>query len=451
MEYDFPAMLGMSLDDFSKSPFAVSLKDKPKPKLGAGKDRYYLSFLKEGMDVSASLDHRIETFFFFSEGLEKHQQFKGHLPEGIRFEDTPKTVRARLGKPTLTGGGDGQKSSFGPIPKWHRYDNKQFCLHIQYSPDEASVDRVTLMRADSAPKRQVTRKKTAVHLKSSSSQRTPKPGGRNARIPDSQRAKESSSTVTMKVHPRHVICVLGKWQDWSEVETVLRASPCEFKLDRDYSQLSPDPRMPRAFEASLDRARSSLRDRDLKNIRSHTAVAYILSPPLPANDAEKISGEALLLTAEILKRGGVAAKSESAGLAHGRTRWIELAKKYLANKDDDSPAAGEALYEAWVQRIIHDESSATYYSCGMHLLGHRDTEVADSLDPFSALSWIDLLGLHLIINKPTRPLKTGQEFGLSDGEDARVITRARCTRYAKDDFFFSPYGYYRLVAKQSKK
>jgi hypothetical protein len=41
--------------------------------------------------------------------------------------------------------------------------------------------------------------------------------------------------------------------------------------------------------------------------------------------AVALSGQALSLTAAILRAGGVAAKGESAGIAHGRNCWLELA------------------------------------------------------------------------------------------------------------------------------
>jgi hypothetical protein len=97
----------------------------------------------------------------------------------------------------------------------------------------------------------------------------------------------------------------------------------EFTLDLEYSRLKPDNRMNAAFKASLDRNHPTIKGDEWRTIGSHSAVAYILSPPIKKKEADSISATALLLVAELLRAGGVAAKSESAGLAHGRDRWLE--------------------------------------------------------------------------------------------------------------------------------
>jgi hypothetical protein len=250
----------------------------------------------------------------------------------------------------------------------------------------------------------------------------------------------------MNTQPRHVICVLGQWDHFTSVQSIVDSVSPEFALDLEYSQLEPDNRMKDAFVASVDRNNPTIIGDEWRAIDSHSAVAYILSPPIKKNDSESISATALLLVAELLKAGGVAAKSESAGLAHGRERWLELALQYRKGiKDGDTHAASAALYRAWVQRAIHDEDTNSFYSVGMHLLGHRDVEVDDELDVPDAVKWIDLMGLYLVADKPNRTLREGEGFRLSDSGPRRIIELDNCHRYAEDDFFFNPYGYIRLV------
>jgi hypothetical protein len=248
------------------------------------------------------------------------------------------------------------------------------------------------------------------------------------------------------IQPRHVICVLGQWDDFSSVQSMIDSVSLEFTLDFEYSRLEPDSRMKDAFKASLDRNNPTIMGDEWRAIDSHSAVAYILSPPIKKAESESISATALLLVAELLKAGGVAAKSESAGLAHGRERWLELALQYRkAIKDGDAHAASAALYRACVQRAIHDEDTSSLYSVGMHLLGHRDFEVDDDLKVPDAVKWIDLMGLYLVADKPNRALREGEGFRLSDSGPRRIIELDNCLRYAEDDFFFNPYGYIRLL------
>jgi hypothetical protein len=252
------------------------------------------------------------------------------------------------------------------------------------------------------------------------------------------------------VTPRYVLCVLGGWSDLDAVEEVVRRiGGAGFELDREFSQLTPDSRMTSAFEASYDRVTPSMTKADWLAVRRHSAVAYVLSPPLRKNQADDISGRALLLTAALLREGGVAAKGESSGIAHGRKQWLELAADYSkAAERGDAHAQGAALYKAWVRRPLIDDDETVLYSCGMHLLGKRDVEIEASLDLEAALDWIELLGLYLVADRPKRPVKDGGGFRLKDSGPRRIMRFEPCRRYEEDEFLFNPYGYIRLEAPE---
>jgi hypothetical protein len=245
-----------------------------------------------------------------------------------------------------------------------------------------------------------------------------------------------------KVIPRHVICCLGNWRDLDEVDAIVRQEGFSgFELDRKFSQLSPDDRMMASFEASYDRVSPSMSDADWA----------VLSPPIPKARATDISGRALLLTAALLRAGGTAAKGEGAGIAHGRARWLELAEELArAREHADTLTEGATLYRAWVRRPMLDDDEAVYYSCGMHLLGEPDIEIEAGLDVAVALEWMDLLGMYLLCDRPTRPLKDGEGFRLNDEGPRRVMRFRPCKRYEEDGFLFNPYGYIRLEPDESR-
>jgi hypothetical protein len=250
--------------------------------------------------------------------------------------------------------------------------------------------------------------------------------------------------VAMK--PRHVLCALGNWTDFEPIIQLLSQRFDDFELDEDFSTLSADARMPRAFEISAEVGSSTLTKSDQRAVASHSAVVYVLSPSMERGDAARVSGRALELVAALFELGALAIKSESAGLAHGRKRWLGLAESYRkARAAEDDHGSGAALYFAWVQRPIHDEDDGVVYSVGMHLLGEPDTEVDAKVDMANACEWIDLMGLYLAADRPTRPVKDGEGFRLSEGGARRVIRKRPCRRYEDDDFFFNPYGYHRLI------
>lgn len=244
--------------------------------------------------------------------------------------------------------------------------------------------------------------------------------------------------------PRHVICVLGNWRDFIAVDAVVRQMH-GFTLDREFSQLTPDSRMPRSFEMSYERVVNSMKDADWDAIRKHTAVAYVLSPPADKARATQISGMSLVLTAALLRAGGVAAKGEAAGIAHGREQWLEFAADYAqARKDNNTHAEGATLYWTWVRRPLLDSTESICYSCGMHLLGMPDIEIEATIGLEAALQWIDLFGLYLVSDRPSRPIKEGEGFRLKTDGPRRIFRFGACKRYEEDSFMFNPYGYIRL-------
>jgi hypothetical protein len=248
----------------------------------------------------------------------------------------------------------------------------------------------------------------------------------------------------MSVLPRNVLCVLGKEGALSTFQELLAGEFADFEFDDEYSIAEADERMPRAFHVSAAAGASTITKADRDAIGSHGCVAYLLSPRIEQAASLELAGRALRLVAECFERGALAVKAESVGLAHGKRRWQKLARDYQeAMATGDEHSARAALYFAWVQRPIRDEG--LQYSVGMHLLGVPDTEVDSSLDYDEACQWIDLMGLYLVADRPTRPVKTGEGFRLAEEGPRRVIEKHACSRYEADDFFHNPFGYHRLV------
>ena len=250
-------------------------------------------------------------------------------------------------------------------------------------------------------------------------------------------ACDSAKAATL-IEPRHVLCVLGPDGWLSSVGPIVASFGHGFELDTEYSLHESDARMPVAFDASFDRVSPSQDDSDLEHIRNHGSVAYVLSPPMTAETAIHVSMQALALTAKLLSAGGGAAKSDSAGIAHGRDHWLHLADS--ATKDPATQLA--ALHAAWVRRPIA-AGPLLLYSCGMHLLGLADIECTRAASERESVDLLDSLALRtLAIPLPrteTRLTHQGREL---------EIQHLECTRYAEDDFHFNPYGYIRVAGSK---
>jgi hypothetical protein len=237
------------------------------------------------------------------------------------------------------------------------------------------------------------------------------------------------------VKSRHVLCVLGNWANFDDVKRVVaRAGGAGFELDEEYSLLEPDERMAEAFEASADRVEPSFGPADQKAVADHRAVAYVLSPPVTPETAAQVSARALSVVRALLEAGGVAAKAESAGIAHGMSRWIELAA-------NPSP---QALQRAFVRRPLGDEDDGVYYSCGMHLLGRRDLEVPDGIADRAAVELMDLAAPRVLAARPGDDLE-GTTLNHPVLGEWQLVDGGECARYGDDEFFFNPHGYWGIV------
>ena len=239
------------------------------------------------------------------------------------------------------------------------------------------------------------------------------------------------------IEPRHVLCVLGNGLDFAAVEAIVKevGGPGFFV---DETSRVFDPRMPAAFEASL--SNGTFTDADWAAVAGHDSIVYILSPALQVDSSVDISRRLLALTAALLRAGATAVKNESAGLTHGRERWLRLA---------DNAWRPEALYYAWVKRPMTDGTEL--YSCGMHLLGAPDVEVqtggpSDPQQLDGRVELIDALALYMLTERPWTQINDGEGFLLTAQHPRWVLRRWRCLRYAADDFFHNPYGYWRLTS-----
>lgn len=239
-----------------------------------------------------------------------------------------------------------------------------------------------------------------------------------------------------------MVCVVGTGLDLDAMDALVQdVGGPGFELDQEESQSDPDARMRTAFEYSMDRVNPSFTDDDWDAIDDHDSVAYVLSPPIDPGSALDVAARMLAVTAAALRAGGVAAKGESSGIAHGRERWLALADR-AARAEPAGFDRVDALQQAWVRRPISDGD--LLYTCGMHLLGQPDIEF--ERDPAAAdniPAWLEAFALYLLVEKPS--IADGETFRPAGGLPRRRVRTTPCTRYEDDDFFFNPHGYWRLL------
>jgi hypothetical protein len=244
--------------------------------------------------------------------------------------------------------------------------------------------------------------------------------------------------------PKIVLCLLGGKDFSNQCEAILKEEGVEHEF------ASPDKRMAKAFEASAFRIRPSLDEKDLARIDKHSAVLYVLSENFPASEGPEISYSFLRLGGRLLEAGGIAMKCESSGIAHSRSRWIELAsqaengQKHLGASDARAEY-WSALFDAFVQFPIQSEDD--FYTCGMHLLGKPDLIVASGMMPvMQAVDLFNIFAVYLLAECPDGGFASSHTFSASKGSPRYRVVWEQCTNYEEDEFFFNPFGRWRFTA-----
>lgn len=241
--------------------------------------------------------------------------------------------------------------------------------------------------------------------------------------------------------------------DWSALLTlrdgVFEGADFRMRLET----TPPDPRMVEAFSLSADRVRPSLGGDELAAIGGHRSVAYVAADPAETDDAALAAAQrAQLIVVALIDAGALGVKVESAGLAHGRTRWRELLEQtrdaMVRRRQGDEDAAYDffwGLLDSFVRRPIRDERG-WLYTCGMHLLGRPEAAVHESAvpSPEAAVQLLDALAVYQCAEAAPGDLAEGHTFRPSDDWPRFVLHPEPDLVHPEDDLFFNRWGRWRL-------
>ncbi|WP_448950747.1 hypothetical protein [Labrys neptuniae] len=235
------------------------------------------------------------------------------------------------------------------------------------------------------------------------------------------------------VKPRHVLCFLGAEGVLPKLTAAANKAITEFatgfSIDREFTQDTPDDRMPRSFSVCWDRVHpEAWTKKDEDAVAGHGCVLYVLGPPMEAKYSVQTSAAALLMIFELIEAGSVAVKGESAGVAHGLPRWRELAlAASAAIKSNDDFALSRICRLALAKRPLSSETHLE--SVGFHLVGLPEVWVSQCLG-----SEMKVVGvMDEVADEMTR-----------NGVDPTVTRRGGkldpVSGYEEDSYKFNPYG-----------
>lgn len=254
--------------------------------------------------------------------------------------------------------------------------------------------------------------------------------------------QQATSMQPSSVKPRHVLCFLGKNESLLQPPKAVAKTIADFgfEIDRTYSQAKPDPRMERSFGVCWDRAfPKAWSTSDEAAVVNHKSVLYVRSPPIDQQKkAPACSAAALVIVDEMFDAGAVAAKGESAGVAHGVARWRSLADQARKGSMTSqglamTPAVTKACRLAFAKRPLAGDRY--FETVGHHLVGLPEVYVAKSRGS-------DRDAVKLMDEIADAMAERGIEATLQD----RKLTLSREQDYAETDFKFNPYGVIRIEA-----
>ncbi|MCG2625524.1 hypothetical protein L6654_02725 [Bradyrhizobium sp. WYCCWR 13023] len=252
---------------------------------------------------------------------------------------------------------------------------------------------------------------------------------------DDQSIQQGKDMQPSSVKPRHVLCFLGKDDGLLHPPKAVATMIADFgfEIDRTYSQAKPDPHMERSFGVCWDRTfPNAWSAADEAAVANHKSVLYVLSPPMEREKTVAYSAAALRIVEAMIEAGATAAKGESAGVAHGLKRWMQLASECkAAAKTNQGLAVTAAMSRvcrlAFAKRPLGGD--VYYESVGYHFVGLPEIYVAKSRGSD---------------RDAARLMDEIADDMAADGVDAilraRNLALSRGSHYAEDDFKFDPYG-----------
>jgi hypothetical protein len=118
-------------------------------------DRHYFEFPADGLSLATDEGMNIETVFVYSGDREGFQRYALEMPHGLNLDWDRARVRAALGEPAASGGGE-EIPLYGSAARWDRYDFPTHSVHLEYrgAGHGQGIALVTLSTPEATPGRE---------------------------------------------------------------------------------------------------------------------------------------------------------------------------------------------------------------------------------------------------------------------------------------------------------
>lgn len=147
---DLCALLGKSIESPAVEVLVAELGHQ---EVKTVVDRHYFKFQADGLSLATDEGMMIETIFLYGGDREGFKRYERDLPHGLRLDWDQRYVRAALGQPSASGGGE-EIPLYGLAARWDRYDFPTYSLHLEYTSEGQGISLVTLSTPEATPGRE---------------------------------------------------------------------------------------------------------------------------------------------------------------------------------------------------------------------------------------------------------------------------------------------------------
>jgi hypothetical protein len=232
-----------------------------------------------------------------------------------------------------------------------------------------------------------------------------------------------------------IVGVPGPWRDRRELVEALAKHGSDYGLAGDlfverstgtscgFGLDERDPYLRHSFEAA---GQGEFSREALDAVLAHESAGYLVFDE-PGYERARAAAR---FASVLLEAGGIAVAVVSAGVAHGRERWLERA----ASED---PAVIQGLF------VTQVDDRERFYSCGMHHFGLPDAAVAATLGWDEAARLLNAFNLHQLTESPT--LASGGTFSAGAGSPRFRLAREPYVEHEEPDSpTYNPHGLWSL-------
>ena len=137
---DVQDILGLTHDKALTLNFTV---ERPHHEVEQIEDTTFINFKDDGVSLVLRGHDVVTAIQLYSEGLDEFSEYRSAVPGNLSFNMSLAAIRKHMGTPQQHGDA-AIIPVFGMKPGWDKFDMGTFTLHVEYAPNEETVQMFTI-------------------------------------------------------------------------------------------------------------------------------------------------------------------------------------------------------------------------------------------------------------------------------------------------------------------